>query len=442
MRKKIHVRNAGFTLKEAIIVAAVVLSSLAIIVHSAYSARRSARNSKCLSNMKQIGVAVNLYSSQNDASPPFALTARMNSWKPLRTSREQEGAFELYGGPYLLGACNRLQTIWETTGGDSSAQCAWDYISAVMMMSPRQQMFPFIIGCPDRVKVYPDGTVRPSSSDNTIFHCPSDSDWSSGFDHPFQSGGKGMSEDLSGFGELCKQSGIKPDMDSEVLRHIESSYFFASSSWSGQMAGDMTGLAASEEVLRWIRDNGGKWDRDALFEAMADPDRPLGEWELFQIKLMPPGKQGSNGTTRPLEDEKDDLYPTARGETRVGIKRSARKPMFAEFGKVRYHKQGKMAKHYDWDDPADPAKSARTEGWHGRNRTNVLFADGHAETVEGGWWNKYPPMAGPCCLPIGGGRGNVDARDLYFPTHWKQFDATGGSEEAFVNYACYNENVK
>jgi len=382
--------------------------------------------------MKQIGVAIQLYCNEYDAYPPAILTARMNATVKNPDKPGGEGSFEIYGAPFLWGTYGRH------AGSDEAS--ADQFVCDASYLNLRVLLFPYISGL--RNKLDPDGVPNDLSSDYyPIFRCPSDVDWSKNFQNPFSPDDDPPFRDTDNFAWMAETAGLeKPDP--KILERVESSYFFATAGWSGQMAGDMTGAVASEEILKWIRDNGGKWDRDALLDAIADPDRPLGDGEFFTVDLMPPGKQGSNGTTRPFEDEKDALYPTARGKTRVGIMQPSKKVMMAEFGNMEHHKQGKMAKYYDWDDPGDPSKSVRAEGWHRKNGGNVLFADGHAKNVDGGWWNKYPPMAGPCCLPHDGGRGSVDARDLYFPTHWKQFDATGGSEEAFVNYACYNENVK
>jgi prepilin-type N-terminal cleavage/methylation domain-containing protein/prepilin-type processing-associated H-X9-DG protein len=65
-------RNSGFTLIELLVVIVIIAILAAILLPVLASARESARSSSCLSNMRQIGVAMELYKKDNDQSLPSA----------------------------------------------------------------------------------------------------------------------------------------------------------------------------------------------------------------------------------------------------------------------------------------------------------------------------------------------------------------------------------
>lgn len=63
-------RLAGFTLIELLVVIAIIAVLLALVIPSASRMLQSARQTQCLANLKQIGVAISLYVGENDGTLP------------------------------------------------------------------------------------------------------------------------------------------------------------------------------------------------------------------------------------------------------------------------------------------------------------------------------------------------------------------------------------
>jgi len=71
-------QRRGFTLIELLVVIAIIAILAAILFPVFARAREAARSSTCQSNLKQIGLAVGMYRSDNDETLPFRVNGR--SW--------------------------------------------------------------------------------------------------------------------------------------------------------------------------------------------------------------------------------------------------------------------------------------------------------------------------------------------------------------------------
>src|ERR1051325_4391810 len=65
-------RRSGFTLIELLVVVAIISILAAMLLPALNKAKENGRRAVCMSNLKQLGVAIRLYADDNgDRTPPF-----------------------------------------------------------------------------------------------------------------------------------------------------------------------------------------------------------------------------------------------------------------------------------------------------------------------------------------------------------------------------------
>ena len=70
-------RRLGFTLIELLVVIAIIAILAAILFPVFAQARESARQTSCLSNMKQLGLAMTMYAQDYDEAVPWSCLGRL-----------------------------------------------------------------------------------------------------------------------------------------------------------------------------------------------------------------------------------------------------------------------------------------------------------------------------------------------------------------------------
>jgi len=114
-------KRRGFTLIELLVVIAIISILAAILFPVFARARENARRASCMSNLKQIGLGVMMYTQDYDEAYPFSSVSRTGPWASIPTSADFADTSNVYWPQFIYPYTKSMDIFYCPSGRKKSA---------------------------------------------------------------------------------------------------------------------------------------------------------------------------------------------------------------------------------------------------------------------------------------------------------------------------------
>jgi prepilin-type N-terminal cleavage/methylation domain-containing protein/prepilin-type processing-associated H-X9-DG protein len=130
-RQEAHL--SGFTLLELLVVIAVIASLASLLLPTLNNAKRQARAAQCQSNLRQLGIAMQLYIQDDNSFPLATSDGAFGAWEPALRPFAPDSEFYC---PLLLKPSAEFMNIFHMTGSPITVHYGYNALGAVEEGSP------------------------------------------------------------------------------------------------------------------------------------------------------------------------------------------------------------------------------------------------------------------------------------------------------------------
>ena len=121
--KRPNLRKRGFTLIELLVVIAIIAILIALLLPAVQQAREAARRSTCKNNMKQLGIAMMTYHSDNKMFPAQLYNDQVSLYGGHQWTNGSKGSYLVQLFPYMDQTALYNKINFEGAGPDVAAAC-------------------------------------------------------------------------------------------------------------------------------------------------------------------------------------------------------------------------------------------------------------------------------------------------------------------------------